>query len=83
MLLRWIATVAIALLLVLDLLLPATPLGRRGAEAAVRTEVPASRVALGERFPNVRLLDLDGRPLDTDSLQGHRVLITFERSLDW
>jgi len=81
--LRWIATVAILALLVLDLALPSTPVGRRGSEAAARSEVPSSRVAVGERFPLTRLLDLDGGSFDVASLRGHRVLLTFERSVDW
>ena len=83
MVLRWIATSAIVLLLGLDVFLPWTGLGRRGAEAAVRTEVPTSQVALGQPFPDVGLVDLDGRPVSMETLRGHRVLLTFERSLDW
>lgn len=81
--LRWLATAAIAALLLLDLFLPQTSLGRRGAEAALREEVPTSRVEVGHPFPSTRLVELDGEPFDVASLRGHRVLLTFERSVDW
>jgi len=82
--LRWLATLAIVGLLLLDLFLPATGIGRRGAEAAVRNELSASQVTIGEPFPPTRLIDLDdGEPFDVASLRGHRVLLTFERSVDW
>ncbi len=80
---RWLVTLAIAALLLLDLYLPLSIIGRRGPEGAVRLEVPTSRVAVGQPFPPARLIDLDGEPFDLASLRGHRVLLTYERSVDW
>jgi peroxiredoxin len=38
---------------------------------------------VGERLPDFELLDLEGEPVRLSDLRGHRVLLTFERSLDW
>jgi cytochrome oxidase Cu insertion factor (SCO1/SenC/PrrC family) len=73
----------ILLLFALNLALPYTPLGRRGSDAAVRHDVPGAAGAIGERLPDFELPDLDGRPLRLSDLRGHRVVLTFERSLDW
>jgi hypothetical protein len=79
---RWIGSVLIGLLLLLDLVLPQTGIGRRGAEASVRAEAGAG-VPLGTALRGLELRELDGRPFDLASLRGHRVLLTFERSVDW
>ena len=81
--LRWLATLAILALLVLDFVLPGTSIGRRGAEAAVRSDVPGAVGAIGERLPDFTLPDLDGVPVRLADLRGHRVILTFERSVDW
>lgn len=81
--LRWLATFGIVALLLLNLLVPSTPIGRRAAEGAVRSEAPDSVAKLGSRLPDFTLLDLDGEPFRIADLRGHRVLLTFERSLDW
>jgi len=81
--LRWAATFGILLLLVLDLLLPRTGIGRRGAEARVRFDVPTAVGAPGTTLPSLRLRDLDGTPVSLADFRGHRVLLTFERSVDW
>jgi cytochrome oxidase Cu insertion factor (SCO1/SenC/PrrC family) len=83
MLIRWLATLIIAALLLLDLFIPSTSLGRRGTEQDTRREASQSVVRLGEPLPDLALLDLEGRPLDLNALRGHRVLLTFERSVDW
>jgi len=80
---RWLATLAIAALLALALLAPYTSLGRRGTEHAARDEALAAVVEVGERLPELGLVDLSGRPVRLDDLRGHRVLLTFERSVDW
>lgn len=80
---RWLATLAIVALLALDVVLPATPLGRRGDEATVRADVASAVLAPGDRWPEPELTDLEGRPIDWADLRGHRVLVTFERSVDW
>ena len=81
--LRWLATVVIALLLLLDLVLPSTSIGRRGTEAVVRADIVGAIGAVGERLPELSLLDFDGQPFSLANLRGHRVLLTFERSCDW
>lgn len=81
--LRWLATAAIGLLLVLDLALPATSIGRRGTEAALRADVPGAAGVLGQTLPDFTLPDLDGVPVRLSDLRGHAVLLTFERSVDW
>jgi hypothetical protein len=40
-------------------------------------------VRVGEPFPDVALADLSGAPVRIGDFRGHRVLLTFERSLDW
>ena len=81
--LRWLATFGIAALLALDLLIPKTPLGRRGTEAAVRADVPTALGRVGEEFPDFTLPDLQGRAVSLFDFRGQRVLLTFERSVDW
>lgn len=84
--LRWIATVVIVLLFLLDLALPATSIGRRGNEAVTRSDISTSIAREGMALPPAALrglVDLDGRPLQLADFRGHRVLITFERSVDW
>lgn len=83
--LRGLATVAIVALLALDLLLPRTSLGRRGTEAATRLD-QAGAARVGEPLPPFSLVALDtpgGPPVRNEDLLGHRVLLTFERSVDW
>ena len=81
--LRWLATAAIAALLLLDLMLPSLDMGRRGSEAAVRSDVPHAVGRIGERLPDFTLPDLDDTPVSLSDLRGHPVLVTFERSVDW
>lgn len=79
---RWLASAGILALMALVLVLPDTDLGRRGSDPALRLDAPAA-VAVGERLPALDLVDLDGEPLRLADLRGHRVLLTFERSVDW
>jgi cytochrome oxidase Cu insertion factor (SCO1/SenC/PrrC family) len=79
---RILATFGIVVLLLLDLVLPSTVIGRRGVSAA-RNDVPAAAPRVGERMPDFSLVDLDGRVIRPSDLLGHRVLLTFERSVDW
>jgi cytochrome oxidase Cu insertion factor (SCO1/SenC/PrrC family) len=80
---RWLVTFVIAALLVLDLVLEQTPMGRRGDEASTRNEVSGAVGTPGELLPELALLDLDGRPLVLSDMRGHPTIITFERSVDW
>ncbi len=82
--LRGLATAAIVLLLGLDLWLPNLDLGRRGAESRVRADIDGAVGSEGQRLPELRFLDLDdGSVLRLADLRGHRVVLTFERSVDW
>jgi cytochrome oxidase Cu insertion factor (SCO1/SenC/PrrC family) len=80
---RWIATIAILGLMVLTVLLPHTSIGRRGNEATLRAHVGDRAGRVGEPMPDFALADLDGEIVRLSDLRGHRVLLTFERSLDW
>ncbi len=82
MILRGLATIAILALLGLNVMLPSTSIGRRGTEATVRSDVE-SQIAVGQTLPEFDLVGLDGRTYSREDLLGHRVLITFERSVDW
>jgi hypothetical protein len=79
---RILATLGIAALLVVDLVLPSTDVGRRGTSSA-RDDVPTAAPKIGEKMPPFSLEGLDGRAIRNADLLGHRVLITFERSVDW
>ena len=83
MMARWIATALIAALLVLDLLLPGTSLGRRGTEALARADITDAVGEVGQPLVDFALVDLDGQRFRLADLRGRRVLLTFERSLDW
>jgi hypothetical protein len=80
---RLLATVLIVGLLILDLTLPMTPLGRRGTEAEPRADVQGAAGKVGAVFPDFTLADLGGQPVSLSDFRGERVLLTFERSLDW
>lgn len=80
---RWTGSVVIGLLLVIALALPWTSVGRRGSDGKVRSDIDGAVGTVGETLPHIDLLDLDGEPLRFEDLRGHRVLLTFERSVDW
>ena len=82
MILRTIASLAVLALLGLNSMLPSTSIGRRGTETVVRSDIE-SHVALGQTLPDLELLGLDGRVYSQQDLLGRRVLLTFERSVDW
>jgi cytochrome oxidase Cu insertion factor (SCO1/SenC/PrrC family) len=81
--LRWLATALIVALLVLVWLLPGTPLGRRGSDRALRADAPNAVPQVGAVLADFEMNDIDGSPFRLVDLRGKRVLITFERSLDW
>ncbi len=83
MVLRLLASLPILGLLALALALPFTAIGRRGPEAQLRADLPGAVGALGETLPDFSLPDLEGRPVALSELRGERVLLTFERSVDW
>ena len=80
---RWIWTLVILAVAALTVVAPNTEFGRRGSEAAARTDAPSAWASVGEPLPALALQHLDGTPFDLESLAGHRVLLTFERSVDW
>ncbi|MBW2293158.1 MAG: hypothetical protein JRG94_12740 [Deltaproteobacteria bacterium] len=81
--LRWIATVIIVLLFVLNLALPGTSIGRRGSETQPRMEVPEAAGEIGKPLPSFQLKSIGNEVIDSSQLLGHRVLLIFERSVDW
>jgi len=82
MILRGLASLVVLGLLVLNLMLPTTPGMARGPENQVRTDVETG-LAVGRSLPALSLFDLQGREYTREDLLGHRVLLTFERSVDW
>jgi len=82
MILRGLASVIVVGLFTLNLMMPTAKMSARGTENLVRTDV-ATEVAIGRSLPELELFDLDGRRYTREDLLGHRVLITFERSVDW
>ncbi len=83
MLSRVLGTVLILLLLAIALALPVIPGMQRGSEAALRSDAVGAVGRVGERLPDLALQDLDGAPVRLSEFRGKRVLLTFERSLDW
>ncbi len=80
---RVLAALGIALLFGLNLALPYTSLGRRGTDPQLRFDIPGARGELGRALPALTLLDLQGTPVRLSDFRGQRVLLTFERSIDW
>ncbi len=82
MILRGLATLVLIALFGLNWSLPSSSIGRRGSENEVRADV-ATRLSVGQKLPPIELVGLDGRKTTREDLLGHRVLLTFERSVDW
>jgi peroxiredoxin len=82
MILRALASLVLLVLLGLNFLLPSQPLTARGPENRVRSDVETA-LTIGSRLPPFELRDLDGRIHTREDLLGHRVLLSFERSVDW
>jgi len=80
---RWLATAAVLLLLAFDCALPFTDIGRRGTDSQPRADVISALVEVGEMLPDFTIDDIDGTPVRIADFRGQRVLITFERSVDW
>ncbi|MBW2315888.1 MAG: hypothetical protein JRH10_17090 [Deltaproteobacteria bacterium] len=80
---RILATVVIVGLLGFDFMLPRFEMLQQGRDPVARADAPAAVVVVDEPMPDFTLPDLDGVPVTLSSLQGHRVLLTFERSVDW
>ncbi len=82
MILRGLATLILAALFALNFILPNSSFSHRGPENKVRADRP-SQLAIGRALPPLELLGFDGRTYSREDLRGHRVLLTFERSVDW
>ncbi len=82
MILRTLASLVVLGLLGLNAMLPTASVSARGTENRVRSDVETD-LAIGKHLPPLELLGLDGRRYTNQDLLGHRVLITFERSVDW
>lgn len=80
---RWAATLGIAALFVLNLALPYTSIGHRGNEALARADAQGAFGELGAPVPDLDLVDYAGEPVQLADFRGKRVLLTFERSVDW
>jgi hypothetical protein len=80
--LRSLATLVLVALLGLNLAMPGSSAGQRGAENKVRNDI-TSRLLVGQQLPALELVDFNGRSITHQDLLGHRVLLTFERSVDW
>lgn len=82
MILRSLATLVLFGLLALNWMLPTHKISARGTEVEARTDFE-SELAIGQRLPPLELTGLEGQVYSTEDLKGHRVLLTFERSVDW
>ena len=82
MILRGLATLLVLGLLGLNMMMPTAKISARGPENLVRTDIDTS-LAIGQSLPELELVDLEGRRFTRWDLLGHRVLLTFERSVDW
>ena len=81
--LRWTATAVIAALFVLNLALPSTSIGRRGSDPEPRRDVPGLFGENGTPLPKLHLVNINGDVSKATDLLGHRLLLIFERSVDW
>lgn len=82
MILRGMATLILAALFALNLVLPTGSFSYRGSENKIRADVE-TKLAIGQQLPPLELVGLDGRNYSREDLLGHRVLLIFERSVDW
>jgi len=80
---RLVATLPIVALLALDLALPRLGMLKQGSDPVARADVATALPRVGEPMPDFTLPDFDGVPVTLSDLRGHRVLLTFERSVDW
>ena len=48
-----------------------------------REDIRGANARVGGMLPDIALEDLDGTPVRISDFRGRRVLITFERSVDW
>jgi hypothetical protein len=82
LILRGLATLLILALFALNAILPTAESTARGTESHARSDFP-TKLSIGRPLPTLELFDLEGRRHTREDLLGHRVLLTFERSVDW
>ncbi len=82
MILRGLASVVVVGLLALNMMLPTAKVSARGSDDQVRADFE-TEIVIGQRLPPLDLFDMSGRRYSREDLLGHRVLLTFERSVDW
>ena len=80
---RWLATVAIALLFALNAYMPHSALGKRGTERTARAHVAAATRLVGQALPALEFEDAAGRVVRLGDLTPKPILLVFERSVDW
>ncbi len=80
---RILATLVIVTLLGVDWALPRLDMSRMGRDPVARSDVRSAVPEVGQPLPDFTLPDIDGVPVTLSELQGYRVLLTFERSVDW
>ncbi len=81
--LRWLGSLAIVALLGLNWALPSTKMGRRGGDPDPRADVESATLRVSAMMPSLKLTTIDGTRLRIADFRGKRVLLTFERSVDW
>jgi hypothetical protein len=81
--LRYFGSLVIVALLALNWAMPSTKMGRRGVDPDPRADVESATLRVGAMMPNLELTTIDGTRLSFADFRGKRVLITFERSVDW
>jgi cytochrome oxidase Cu insertion factor (SCO1/SenC/PrrC family) len=78
-----LGTIIIGLLLAIAVALPSIPGMQRGSDPEIRADVSEAAGAPGEALPDFTLYDFDGAPVRLADFRGQRVLLMFERSIDW
>jgi hypothetical protein len=81
--LRWLGSLVIVALLAFNWAMPSTEMGRRGIDPDPRADVESATLRVGAMMPNLDLTTIDGTRLRIADFRGKRMLITFERSVDW
>jgi hypothetical protein len=81
--LRWLGSLVIVALLALNWAMPSTEMGRRGIDPDPRADVESATLRVGAMMPNLELTTIDGTRIRIADFRGKRMLITFERSVDW
>ena len=81
--LRYFGSLVIVALLALNWAMPSTKMGRRGVDPDPRADIESAKLSVGAQMPNLELTTIDGTRMRIADFRGKRVLITFERSVDW